>query len=108
MKLHVEVTAEDIAAGVKEDGQSCPIALAMQRCSGVLHVDVGEQLRITTDALEYQVFAPLEAATFMDQFDSGETVAPFAFDVEVGADDVFDATAEEEPDEDLGDEEVSL
>lgn len=89
VKLHVEVTAEDIANGKRETACYCPIALALKRL-GVKDPDVfGEReecVSVPCDDDEepwdhYQL--PDEAIDFVVKFDLGAEVAPFAFDLEV-------------------------
>ncbi len=84
MKLHVEVTAEDIAKGKRNRTDCCPIALAISRCNGVSDVGVDEATASMSHGGEW-VFAemPKEAAAFVLAFDKRKPVEPFAFDLEV-------------------------
>lgn len=101
MKLRVEVTAEDIANGKREDSESCPIALALLRCDGVFGAEVNEDITtVTPDDDRLSGSPPKEASDFIDNFDAGNDVEPFAFEIEVEA-------PESEEDDDPGDEEVS-
>ena len=91
MNLHVEVTAEDIAAGEKGHCQRCPIALAMLRCPNVFSVVVGEEISVQTYDQDqwtepYVAECPSVASKFVGDFDSGDKVEPFSFDIELERD----------------------
>lgn len=89
MKLTIQVTEEDIGEGVKSDCYLCPIARAMDRCTGgsasvwstyakiVLHGDV-----LTIDPL------PQSARDFIANFDETRPdhrrePEPFSFEIEL-------------------------
>lgn len=76
-EITIEVTADDIGRGVPVDPCQCPIALAAKRL-GLDVVGVDED-GIYVDQFDAAYLIPEEAATFIDLFDSGETVAPFVF-----------------------------
>lgn len=79
--LHVEVTASDVERGLRKDGQSCPIALALQR-RGYTEIEVDADVISFADG--YQHFycePPASARTFICAFDNGAEVVPFTFDL---------------------------
>ena len=82
MKLHVEVTAEDIAAGEQDSCERCPIALAILRVTDSEYVRV-EYERIWLDRT--LCTPPKKARDFMSAFDDGKTVKPFSFTIDSGA-----------------------
>jgi hypothetical protein len=85
-KIVIEVTAEDIAAGVKQDSERCPIARAARRALGrakVAAVEVdGEYLyeRRTELGGRRLYLLPREARELIRAFDAAEAVLPFAFE----------------------------
>lgn len=85
MKLKIEVTAEDIRQGVRNNAFNCPIAHALRRASGhnAVRVDVCDLT--VNSAGEGLRSAPLppEAESFLVLFDSSLDVAPFTFEVEL-------------------------
>lgn len=81
MRLHVEVTAEDIAAGEKGNCYACPIALAASRAAGrPIRVDLGSLLPWGRREL---ILLPAPATDFISRFDAGFHVEPFGFDVDL-------------------------
>jgi hypothetical protein len=82
MKLHIEVTAEDIEQGHPNDPLSCPVARAIKRVMGRPHVwvSVGDD-EVCFDDTDIEL--PLFVAMFVMEFDDGEDVVPFAFDLDV-------------------------
>ncbi len=86
MKLHVEVTAEDIANGVRKDCRSCPIARALWRCPGVAAPIVGDVwTSVIVGGEDLSASMPHEAESFVLAFDKSEPVEPFAFYLEFGS-----------------------
>jgi len=82
----IEVTAEDIAHGVREDCERCPISRALTRALPIRSVIVegGVQgVAVQEKGTFYRFFAtlPEDADAFVERFDRGEDVAPFAFDL---------------------------
>lgn len=77
MRINVEVTAEDIKRGIKVDCLNCPIALALDRCgqpdASVSDSDVEIDGRF--------IRMPLDARRFVQDFDDGKPVEPFAFEL---------------------------
>lgn len=101
MKLIIDVTAEDIRLGVRANGQSCPIALALIRAfeavdeCPIQEVEVeGENITVTCyeeDAYSspatswWKGDTPGDAIDFQQVFDvPGDGVAePFEFELEL-------------------------
>lgn len=78
----VEVTAEDIAKGARAICTKCPIALAVQRCTGMLASARGSMAWLCTTKFSDGVAlydVPLEVADFMWAFDNANPVSPFTF-----------------------------
>jgi hypothetical protein len=86
--MKIDVTQEDIANGVREDGTSCPIALACER-AGLYAPNVDNE--IATDEGNYNMTA--EAIRFIEDFDSGQPVKPFSFETEL----MVEEDVEEDP-----------
>lgn len=79
--MKISVTKTDIAKGDPGDCFSCPIALALQRKAskvvvGSTHADFKWKGRKYSD-----ICLPREAVKFIGEFDSGESVKPFTFDL---------------------------
>jgi len=92
VKLRVEVTAEDIAKGQREEVCLCPIALALSRCgvrgpavAGAVGWTPGDNRWSVTFVEDYEneTILPEECGTFASAFDKGEPVEPFTFEIEV-------------------------
>lgn len=76
MKLRVEVTAEDIRKGVKDDTCKCPVARALKRIFPGSPVEVG----VTYVSIRGVVAAaPRSVRRFVDRFDMGKRVRPAVF-----------------------------
>lgn len=85
--IRVEVTADDIAAGVRRSTCRCPVARALSS------LFPGENVRVSFDTMA--VFkpggdnlkrwsTPREVVRFIETFDAGSTsLKPFAFDLEL-------------------------
>ena len=81
----VEVTPRDIECGVREDGDSCPIALSLRRVfpEPGLHLQVGDSCIFTSDN-HVVADLPEEAKQFIHDFDMGfKPVNPFQFPITV-------------------------
>jgi hypothetical protein len=76
--VRVEVTAEDIEKGVRNDSRCCAVARAAQRalgcevraCWGLLELPSGKK-----------AVTPRKYNEFIERFDAGEHVEPFSFTV---------------------------
>jgi hypothetical protein len=73
----IEVTQDDIDRGVIGDGDCCPIALAMRRRWP--NVSVGTRAVYLSGMRMTEL--PREARHFIVDYDLGEPVYPFSFDV---------------------------
>lgn len=81
MKLRIEVTETDIARGEENSACRCPVALALVRQIpgfepevGIMHLDMGWLFK-----------TPESVCEFIYNFDEGEFVEPFAFDIDIDA-----------------------
>lgn len=78
--MDISVTAFDIKNGVPRDGDHCAIAMAVSRCNGWkpvtvsdIYITIGEPGKMETYATPHSV------ASFVKDFDAGESVEPFDF-----------------------------
>ena len=77
--VKVDVTAEDIAEGVRHSSTSCPLARAIRRCNPGVPVAVFNfAARIGGKLVEL----PDSLVVFRCRFDHGETVEPVSFYLE--------------------------
>ena len=87
--ITVEVTQEDIKKGRACDGTYCPIALALKRkikrpcLVGVKDID------IYNPKSKYTLHVP-QIKLFVGNFDHGNKVEPFTFELQVFAEDIKD------------------
>ena len=82
--MRIDVTRADIAEGLACNGRECPIARAVNRAAGGGDAFVGKPLAV----IKYRgltVEQPGRVRAFVEAFDSGRAVAPFAFDLPDGA-----------------------
>lgn len=84
-KLTINVTAEDIRLGKKDQPASCAIARAAKRL-GLKKVNVDNTLDFSKDGREWFAVLPSKAKEFINRFDDGAKVKPFSFSVEVQED----------------------
>ncbi len=83
-EIQIDVTRDDIDAGVQSHCYACPIALAFKRATGADLVEVDElgagwyDIEAMTDRA---VAIPDVAARFIHAFDAGRDVQPFSFTV---------------------------
>lgn len=84
----IAVTQDDIDRGAKavNDGDSCPVALAVQRAPGLgcAHVTKAEVVP-NGNYFEPGIPLPDVAVEFIRRFDEGEPVEPFTFTLPVPA-----------------------
>jgi hypothetical protein len=80
VKRTITVLQDDIDKGVKNDPYSCAIALAVKRDLNRDLVTVGYHLDI--GGLKFANLPP-EARNFVRDFDNGEAVKPFKFEVDI-------------------------
>ena len=86
MKIHVQVTGEDIQYGKMGKCFSCPIAIASSRATGrEMGVDCGKiWFKDSGDTVE--VANPWDRVVinaFVGEFDAGGEVRPIEFDIEI-------------------------
>ena len=86
--IRPSITDEDIDNGRQDDCEECPVALAIAReltaekfCGFLLSV---QRERVVINNGEYLL--PPIAVRFIEEFDSGGTVGPFSFALEVERD----------------------
>lgn len=80
-RLTVEVTQEDIDLGVPMYLSECPVARATQRATGNTYSWAGPA-NIYTEIGVY-VDTPKIVSDWMYDFDTGQAVQPFSFEIEV-------------------------
>lgn len=83
----IDVTQEDIDAGLPKDPCQCPIALALYRA---LDKTVNKYLfEVTNMSIRHidewgnvtQAWLPMSAFNFINRFDEGKEVKPFTFEI---------------------------
>lgn len=81
--ITVEVTQEDIDQGQRCSCRGCPVALALERATGISWLVDGGCIYV--DWRSFQVFAVLspEVRAFIHRFDCGKPVQPITFTLEV-------------------------
>jgi hypothetical protein len=79
--VRVEVTAGHIARGRPKDAACCAAALALSDAMGEPWEVYGEDAGPATGVADW-IYLPPEAVRFVDDFDAGRPVEPFAFEVE--------------------------
>jgi hypothetical protein len=79
--IRVEVTAADIAAGVRRFCSYCPVSLAVRRATGWLVQVDDDEVHLRVGDLTSRVKLPPEAVRFVWRFDEGKPVKPFAFEI---------------------------
>jgi hypothetical protein len=80
-KVTVSVTAEDIARGLKFDPRECPVAHAMRRAFRRKMVSAGGGMLRLGKGGEVSWYTPVDVRKFICDFDCGETVTPFKFEL---------------------------
>jgi hypothetical protein len=89
MNIQIQVTAEDIREGTAQECCLCPVARAIARAlgrevlwNGDVSVD-GDNVTVYRPSSWDGVDLPDQAKDFIEQFDSGKPVEPFAFALDV-------------------------
>jgi hypothetical protein len=84
MKITISVSADDIARGLPELSDACPIWHAARRTPlRVVHV-FSDRVSVRYERGHLcQVRLPQEARWFVGNFDTGHDVKPFEFDLDV-------------------------
>ena len=76
----ISVTREDIRLGVKKLSHRCPIARAIRRICGFQKITVGiVRIAWVLDGKPHNCRLPDKAFKFINQFDAGQIVRPFTF-----------------------------
>lgn len=81
--MRIQVTKEDVAAGLPVDAFSCPVALALRRAFPRLDVGVGHN---TLHVGRSRLILPPRAQRFVGNFDMTMPwpwVRPFSFDLDL-------------------------
>jgi len=80
----IEVTRDDIRRGHPEDDCRCPVSLAIRRAVG-LDTSVGDGVIVVDYATPWQIeiWSPEEVIQFVEDFDAGRKVKPFAFELDL-------------------------
>lgn len=81
--MTITVTQHDIDHGRRGDCVWCPIALAASRAIGAEVYADGAEIFSINNRYQFQAETPEEACRFMEEFDAGEPVVPFSFELEV-------------------------
>jgi hypothetical protein len=81
LSLRIEVTQPDIAHGVRDICDRCPVALALSRV-----IPGRGPATVDTDSFYFDwgsevYMLPREAQEFIKKFDGGDPVEPISFDV---------------------------
>lgn len=86
MKILIKVTQNDIDQGLRAHVDCCPIALALQRELDSDLCTVHPKKYASDGYIRYQNIQtelPFEANAFANEFDKGEFVEPFEFEIEI-------------------------
>jgi hypothetical protein len=80
--MHIVVTPEDIAVGLKGDCYRCPVALALERVTGDTDANIFQQgYTLWIEAWSRCIPAPYPVLRFIRDFDDEVQVQSFAFDL---------------------------
>lgn len=77
--MKIKVTQKDIDRGVKNDCDSCPIALAMSKAFGHMISVNDHEYRSRISFTYYPL--PVDVQNFIGHFDCEDQVEPFEFEV---------------------------
>lgn len=82
--MKIEVTQEDIERGTRGHCALCPVARAVKRAMRTEDVWADGVAIVLTRHGDNRLFldTPDEAICFMEEFDAGEPVEPFSFELE--------------------------
>lgn len=91
--LTIYVTQDDINKGVRGDGATCPVAIAIHRRCPTVYADImvdGEHIEIDSDADDFyfKVDIPKKVKRFTARFDEqgAAEVKPFKFELDIPED----------------------
>ena len=77
----INVTEEDIQAGIVFDPCNCPVARALRRAFRRKIVSAGEGLLTIGKRGKISWYTPSAVRAFISDFDAGSTVKPFKFEL---------------------------
>lgn len=80
MKITIDVTQEHIDYGEAGNSESCPIALMLKE-QGYKDVSVGDECMFQYEGIEWWAPLPNIAINFIKEFDDGNKVEPFSFEI---------------------------
>lgn len=86
MKYTINVTEEDIKAGVQGHCELCAVAMAIRRATGRDEIyTYGMFVRTEKSADSRHIIGELPAVAihFISEFDSGKNVKPIQFEIEI-------------------------
>lgn len=79
--MHVQVTEDDIIAGIRKDCKWCPVALAVQRLYPEHEVKVGvTSIYIIKRGITSRYRMPNEIVIRIARFDDGQDMTPMEFE----------------------------
>ena len=82
-RILIEVTQEDINAGIRAATKACPVAFALQRATQDKDASVGAfGIYVILDQKKFTADLPLVVRKFIRDFDYGYEVKPFSFYIE--------------------------
>ena len=80
----IKVEQYQIDNGLPRSMCSCPVALAIERCTGRHIVEVSDEHVTIFEHGEFvNILLPLAAQEFIKRYDEGSPVEPFEFELEV-------------------------
>jgi len=82
--LKIRVTAKDIRTGKREQSDTCPVALAVARATGMTPQVYADHVLVWVKDGFYNVTLPGKVQRFIDSFDNQFQVEPFAFTLDLG------------------------
>lgn len=79
--MKVQVTQEDIDAGIRKECMKCPVALAVKRMFPDHHVKVGiTRIYLKKDGITSSYRLPQKIAVKIARFDDGAAMVPMEFE----------------------------
>ena len=81
----IEVTRGDVGNGQRFCSDSCPVAVAIKRSTGLAHVSVAiEYVRLAAENRTHCLISlPFDVGERISAFDRGEGMEPFSFELEL-------------------------
>lgn len=83
MRIGVQVTKQDIAAGIRQSCRQCPVALAIHRATGLPASVSIKYYRLYTSQGMWRDVLPNEAGKFVYAFDDYLDCRPFEFHLNI-------------------------